>query len=583
MQTKHLTAAKTSFVAAFALGLVVACAPGDDAQDLGDVGGGKADFIEIRDLPVYVPHNTMEYLTFRATGAFRISIAQPDKPEEQQAWLRLRVSDSQETVFEEHETSYHAPVLVVRPGDEAKHDYTLRVWNRSNTKNLDGLLTIEQGSGGATDPDKLQYKSYDLLFTNPICRSYEYASPIPTADGQGTRTGKAKNVYCGYDDVEASGSRATSPQHRLVEWISPLEDGDELFLAYLSYSNWTVADALCDAARRGVKVTFVLDGPTDRSRELEECGGTVLFRGHEGGVGYAHNKILMVNPNGAGPGDPDPDYMRLVFSSGNMSSGAVLHHENWHFIEVKRESYFAQAHRCLMQAQIDEIASSSKAEYKSFLNRCRGEIPYPEEEDIKAFFIPNSDDSSAATRYLVEGIERAQRISMGAHRFSYTTMIDALADRLRDDDSVQVRLVADDDLYWLKPYGGGPGHQPGDNMEFEADNVSRLYAAGGDGARFQVKYMETNHGSHLLHHNKYLLFEDMPDRPDAVLCGAANLTGTGFWENFENIYYVEVPAVVDSFKTQYARFWDGIPGPGDEQAPPQATAPEDMPATDISL
>ncbi|MFH1129723.1 MAG: hypothetical protein V1754_00180, partial [Pseudomonadota bacterium] len=216
------------------------------------------------------------------------------------------------------------------------------------------LFNGASGKADNASTTKLQYNSYKVLFTNPVCGPYEYSDPVRTADGEGWINQKPEDVYCKYEDADASGARSSSPQHQLVEWIESLGQGDGLFLAYLSFSNRPVATALCDAAQRGVKITFVLDAPTDRSRELENCGGTILIRGHKGGIGYAHNKIVIVNPN-----NNNSEYMKMVFSSGNLSSGAVLHHENWHFIEVARESFFAQAHVCLMQAQIDEEASSS--------------------------------------------------------------------------------------------------------------------------------------------------------------------------------------------------------------------------------
>jgi hypothetical protein len=437
--------------------------------------------------------------------------------------------------------------------------------------------------GGGSEPVEggLQYKSYNVLFTNPLCRDYRYDEPLATADGEGTREQKPKNVFCTYSDIGASGNRVTSPQYQIVQWLGELGQGDEVFLAYLSFSNRTVASALCDAAERGAKITFILDRPTDRGNELEDCGGTVLTRGHVGGIGYAHNKVLLINPKASGPGDADTGYMRMAFSSGNMSSGAVLHHENWHFIEVKRESYFADAHRCLMEAQLDEDASASKSAYRASINACREASAYPEETDIGAYFIPNKDDSRAISDRMVDGIEHATRIDIGAHRFGYPVLIDALADRLRDD-GVQMRMVADDDVYWLRPYGGGYGHQVGDNMDFEAENIADLWQAGGEGDRFEVRYMETNHDSHLLHHNKFLIYQGMTDgRAEAVLCGAANLTGTGFWTNFENIYWVEIPAVVEAFKAQFARFWDGEKASPDEQDPPVATPPHQMPARDV--
>ena len=435
--------------------------------------------------------------------------------------------------------------------------------------------------GEPAEGTHLQYASYRVLFTNPLCQTYEYDEPIPTADGQGIVGHKPKNVYCTQDDSSASGSRPSSPIYNLLEWTRSLQEGDSIFLAYLSFSSSAMAGALCDAAERGVDVTFVLDAPTDKSNRLAQCGGNILIRGHDGGIGYAHNKVILINADGAGPSDADPAFMRMAFSSGNMSSGTVLHHENWHFIEVARASYFAEAHRCLLQAQVDEAASSSTTAYRNSINACRAAITLPEEDDIHAYFIPNRDDSQAVTDLMVDAIGSARTISMGAHRFAYTTMIDALSARLRNDSNVEMRLVVDDDLYWLRPYGGGTGTKVGDNEQFEASSIAGL-VSDGDDERFEVRYMETNHGSHLLHHNKYLLFEDRPGKPDAVLCGAANLTGTGFWTNFENIYWVEIPEVVEAFRAQYGHVWDGTPMPGGAE-PPMATPAGSMPARDVQL
>ena len=417
----------------------------------------------------------------------------------------------------------------------------------------------------------LRFASYDVLFTNPLCREYRYAEPVPTADGAETLTAKPKNVYCSYGDMAASAARPTSPQHRLLSWIEPLGAGDEIFLAYLSFSNRTVGDALCAAAMRGVKITFVLDSRGTQAERLEACGATILTRGHAGSIGYAHNKVILINPRG------DSEHMRMSFSSGNMSSGVVTHHENWHFIEVARDSYFAQAHVCLMDAQISEEASSGRGAYKAALNACRAAIDAPEETDIKAFFIPNRDDAKRAERYLFGAIDEAAAIDLGAHRFGHTGLVGKLEDKLETGDLV-MRMVADDDLYWLDPVVGTPT-QPGDNDDFEAGNVRRLMAAGGD--RFEIRYFETNHAEHLLHHNKYVMYRTASGELFGLIAGAANLTRTGFNDNFENIYFIKVPAALAAFETQFARVWDGQKATPDEQDPPIATPRHRMPASDV--
>jgi hypothetical protein len=418
----------------------------------------------------------------------------------------------------------------------------------------------------------LQYKSYEVLFTNPLCQEYRYAEPMDTADGEDRLTAKPRNVYCSRLDMAASAARPSSPQNKLIEWIKPLDDSDEIFLAYLSFSNAAVGDELCAAAQRGTKVTFVLDEPSTQSTRLAACGATILTRGHQGGIGYAHNKVVLINPHGRSA------YLKLSFSSGNMSAGVVTHHENWHFLEVRRKSYFGQAHVCLMEAQLDADASSSRAKYRAALNQCRGEIEAAEEDDIKAFFIPDRDDAKRAERYLLDPIAEATSIDLGAHRFGHSKLVTALADRLAGG-GFTLRMVADDDLYWLDPMVGEPA-EVGSNMSFEADNVARLAESGGDA--FEIRFLETNHKEFLLHHNKYLLYRDAEGRPFGLLAGSANLTGAGFNDNFENIYFIKIPAVLDAFDTQFARVWDGRRADGDDQDPPIATPREKMPARNVT-
>ena len=447
----------------------------------------------------------------------------------------------------------------------------------------DGGLTPEDDEGwrpgGKADETgvTLDYKSYDVLFTNPLCRDYTYPSPIKSADGSTTLTSKPKNVYCSKADVAASADRASSPQHRLIEWVRPLGAGDEIFLAYLSFSNAAVGDELCAAAERGAKVTFVLDASSTQSERLAGCGATILLRGHAGSIGYAHNKVILINPHQAGPADADEGYLRMSFSSGNMSSGVVTHHENWHFLEAARDGYFAQAHVCLMEAQVDATASSGRTQYKTALNRCRAAIDAEEEDDIKAFFIPNKDDSKRANRYLTGAVADAASIDMGAHRFGHSALVSALERRLAD--GLTVRMVADDDLYWLDPEVGDPV-KTGSNEPFEAVNVARLERVGGDA--FEARYLETNHGEFLLHHNKYLLYRDADGALFGLIAGAANLTTSGFADNFENIYFIKVPHVLEAFATQFARVWDGERAPGDDQDPPVATPRGLMPERNVA-
>ncbi|MBL4685178.1 MAG: hypothetical protein JKY37_11355 [Nannocystaceae bacterium] len=459
------------------------------------------------------------------------------------------------------------------------------------------------GAGGKADDIRtcaegrtcLQFRSYEVLFTNPVCSTYNYDAPVSEVDGEREILAKPKNVYCnGEFDSDASRLRDSSPQSRLLEWVNALDAGDEIFLAYLSFSDATVAAALCEAEGRGADVTFVLDKLSARAEDLQACGGEVLIRGHVGSVGFAHNKVVLVNADGAGPSDDNDGFMKMSYGSGNMSSGTHLHHENWHFIDVARDSFFAQSHLCLMEALIPEERTAGKGAFSDFMAECRSGIDAEPEDDITAYFIPaladrkallggnipsNSNGDWFRQTDLLTLIDQSAAIDIGAHRFSARVMIDALEARLLDNDRpFHLRFVADDDLYWLKPLPPSEVQVVGFNTFGETVKLDQLRDADGDNGRFEEAYMETNHAAHLLHHNKFLIFQGRDSAPDAVLMGSPNLTGTGFDSNLENLYITDIPEVVQAFKAQYALWWDGEgPLPEGHDVAPRATHADDMP------
>jgi hypothetical protein len=407
---------------------------------------------------------------------------------------------------------------------------------------------------------KLKFSEYQVLFTNPVCKEYRYDQEVVSNAGE-VLEAKPRNVFCSQTDSAGSAARPESPQNKLITWIQD-PTTTEIFFTYLSFSNSTVTKELCKAiTERDVKVTFVIDSSSDRAKadQLLACqpqsgdperAPRLEMRGHEGGIGYAHNKLFLVNPGS--------DTVKLAFSSGNMSSGVVLHHENWHFITVPADTYFAQAHLCMMEGELDH--HTSKSEYKSFITSCKAAITAKEESDIKTFFAPA--EGARASQVLLNGVKKATSIDIGAHRFSYTTLIKALKSRLTGSKPPEMRIITDDDTYWV-----GQGDSVGDNQSFEYWNVQNLVDIGAE-----AKWMETNHEAHLLHHNKFLIL-NMPKSSttkSAVFGGAGNLTGTAFNENWENFYYITIPSVVEQFRTQYEHMWNDL-----------ATATEDLPAENI--
>ena len=246
--------------------------------------------------------------------------------------------------------------------------------------------------------------------------------------------------------------------------------------------------------------------------------------------------------------------MKMTFSSGNMSSGVVTHHENWHFIDVKRDSYFGQAHVCLMDAQVSATASSGAA----VQGRAR-RVPRRDRAPRRRATSRRSSSrtprtASARRRYLLGGVTEAAR-SISARTGSATRAWSRRSRRKLEDGDLTLRMVADDDLYWLDPVAGAS--QRG---RFEPRLRGRQRREARDRRRRQLRDPVLRDEQQRVHAPP----QQVPrctrtPRASAfgLIAGAANLTGAGFNDNFENIYFIKVPKVLEAFETQFARVWDG--------------------------
>lgn len=397
--------------------------------------------------------------------------------------------------------------------------------------------------------DYSPYK-FEVLFTNPECAEYTYEAPVLAVNGE-SLLAKPKNVYCKASDHEASARRKNSPHFRLLEWINDPQTKD-IFMAYLSFSNVEVTAALCSALERGVKVNLVLDaepGETNaRAEKLRECGAVqVHYRGNQKGLGYAHNKLFVVNPK-------DTKKMKLVFSSANMSTGTSIHHENWNFVTTSPKSYFAKAHLCLIDGMIEH--GMSKKEFVAFIDQCRAQIDVEEESDIKTYFVPGEGKKAFAV--IRDLAFKSTQLNTAAHRFS-GMFVKLFEELLASGKSL--RLVTDDDMYWSYTTRRSVGR----NMTSEAFKVLPMMERG-----LEMQFMETNHNAFLLQHNKFMVFELTGQ--DAVFTGAGNFTTSAFEKNYENYYLITIPEVVESYSVQFKKFWTEM-----------STPEELMPKRDVRL
>jgi hypothetical protein len=412
------------------------------------------------------------------------------------------------------------------------------------------LLCILSANSWAVKLSDYKPFKFEPLFTNPVCETYSYDRPL-TTEGGATISSKPKNVYCKQSDEAASVSRNTSPQYRIVEWVSDSET-KELYLAYLSFSSKNVVAAICSAVKKGVKVSIVLDGGEDSNTNpvlnkdaegLKKCGDKdlvkVTYRGTAAGLGYAHNKILMVNPGAK--------VAKIVFSSGNMTSGTSTNHENWNFVTTSGESFFAQSHKCVIESMIE--AGDTKANFTKSLNSCRANIKAEPETDIQVFFSPV--DGAKALEKVTEAGNNAKLIEAMSHRFS--GQLAALYTKLLEEKK-PIKFILDDDIYWSVKRRQDIGR----NTSIEAFKIYRDLINKG----MQTKFLQTNQNVFQLQHNKFMIFTF--ESGGAVFNGAGNFTTAAFTKNFENFYYITIPEVVEAYNKQYDLYFDKMATSEDE-------------------
>lgn len=391
---------------------------------------------------------------------------------------------------------------------------------------------------------------YEVYFTNPVCAEYKYEKPVLTNNGNYIYS-KPKNVYCKPEDKLINEFRITSPNYHVLKLIND-KDVKELFLAYLSFSNHQVADALCRAIRRDVKVTFIIDSKNKKRagarEELDFIQGCrakskeneprTEFRGNISGLGFAHNKIILAKYYS------NPDKRMVVFGSGNMSTGTTLHHENWSFVTTNSQTHFYQAHECIREGMLN---IQSRKNFKVFFKKCRSEIKNSEEKDIKVYAVPS--DGKMAMENIKDKFSRSVSVEGAAHRFTHPELVEAIVKAKTVNK--RVRFLLDDDIYW----SGVRNKRTGASMFFEFIKALKIIKAGA-----YVRYMETNQNQWQLHHNKFLIF-NFEDGTGGVHTGAGNFTKAAFSKNFENYYYITIPEVVEAFRNQFDHMFYNLATP----------------------
>ena len=364
---------------------------------------------------------------------------------------------------------------------------------------------------------------WEVVPTNPVC--------TPTLS-------YPLNAWCFKSDLEKNLLRPHTPDARILHWLSQ-PDIKKVRLAYLTFSNPRVTAALCELLKKSIPVEIILDNSkaSPSIEALHACNSQYLRfypRGNSAGIGFAHNKLTFIERTHSSD-------LQLVISSGNMTSGTILQHENWHFVQLPQQTHFAALHECLWESLVN--SGQSAREFKLAMHRCRLNIDYPPEKGLQSYFIPG--DSKVMLTELEKQLQKSDWIVGASHRFNGQLIKNLLGKMLEQQKSV--RMIFDDDIYWAHKTRKDFGL----NQYMESLVVQELIKK-----NLEVKYVQTNHQDYLLQHNKFLVWGQQ--EATGVFVGAGNFTNSAFTKNFENFYIITLPEVVQALKNYHDHLWNEL-------------------------
>ena len=386
-----------------------------------------------------------------------------------------------------------------------------------------------------------------VRFTKPQCAAVA-AFDVPA------------NVRCYGTSAERDASReAAGVVDHIVRWIDATRRAKEahperevrIVMAYLSWSDYRVYDALCRATAAGVRFEMYLDRESggDQAPRIaadRSCHPENIQLSYLGGVvDYPDWRLMHVKMMLFETGEPTA---RLLFGSANLTTtSTTIHFDNWVFSRFAADSHFIASHDCARDALFaDRYDDRGRypAVFRSTIDACLDGIPAAEDPRFRVFFTPDPEETPL-DEITAAMAGAGTSVDMAIQHFSAYPLGEQLRDN-GNDSAVRARLLMDDDTHYDEGDQGG------------SDFI--MYDALLRGSGVEMRFLQTNR--HLdygwqYQHNKYVIIDD-----DAVFCGAGNFTVSAFRDNYENFYLIRQPA----FTAQYRAHFDALYALGKEAA-----------------
>jgi len=432
-------------------------------------------------------------------------------------------------------------------------------------------ILLSFGIAAATD--------LQLMHTKPVC-----AHPDKTA------------AWCTYEDSKPSAANAGMNDAIRAQLDAVTDPAtDRIYVAYFSFSNWSVFGKLCEKAKAGIPIDFFLDSAyrgKDINLQLENGTCTKEEKAtYDAAIaaGQSWPKLKNVRFHYLGQMSESPfiwrlhhnkfmiidaavsDTVKINFSSGNLSSfGTSLHFDHWVTATVPRASNMYGTHQCVIQAMkkaIDPDGDGVDSQiddpnlYRKTLDNCLKKMnslsvaDAVSAEKIAPLFAPNPANEIAKT--LVKEIDKVKSgtITGAIQHFLHNDIAKAL--RKACERGVPVQMLMDDDVI---------------SGESEVPGVGSFFDQMLDGNCMQFRFMQTNAEAFQLMHNKFLILGDK-----RVFAGAGHFTYSAMRDNYENFYLLEDTVVHGQYQNLFKYMWDMSISKDQVVIPPPQPEEEEIP------
>jgi hypothetical protein len=361
-------------------------------------------------------------------------------------------------------------------------------------------------------------------------------------------------LYCDEGDDEVNYHAFNTPKNKIRHMIKD-PNTRELWIAMFDISEPEILATLCDKLKfSDLKLKILMNHSKNSAflNELVFCAknnkqASVKLNFHRPDKYHNlfHMKFLLFNPNGL------LKEQKILFSSGNLTKGTYLKHENWNLLsESKINSQLINKHKCVFEAFENSV--SKKSEYREFFEKCTKNELIDKDLEIESFFIPGEGQSYL--NKLQELIQNSNKIIIASHRITLKPAVIMLKNFLKRGG--KLTIYADRDFFTSVI----------DQKTFKTKELIYLLQFYSLGAQIIAVNTNTRHSS--LFHHKFILFDQARTKNAwAMLNGSGNLTISSLLEhpwkikkqkisfskklrktNFENFYFIENEKVSEIYR-----------------------------------